>query len=183
MTEYADVLTDAERYTIWCEKVRTLFSQTPINTNVEEENEDEHFFPYCFYVRMLGSVGKGAEAAGAWSQQSGESEDSQFSSISQRYAHADEDAVASRLTTKLQAHARSLVKQQEKQRHVENLIHSAKLKLPFRDCAVEAKVAAINEDLHDMLLYVRRQNMLASELRRRLRQTQQLLAMRAPSSP
>ncbi|RNF09627.1 uncharacterized protein Tco025E_07233 [Trypanosoma conorhini] len=191
-------LSDAERYSIWCEEVRALFS--PTGTGEEDDAaateadrpqewgraEDGGEFPYCFYMRMLSGGSKEAVthgmpdahrscSSGIGSVNGGGRSDC-CSSTSQhkgRQILIDEDALAARVAAKLNAHARKLRRKHEENRAevrqvADNLWN-------FRDGRVEAVASKVNEELHELLMYVRRRNLLAEQLRRQLVQTKQLL--------
>ncbi|KAG8341673.1 hypothetical protein TRVL_07498 [Trypanosoma vivax] len=190
-------LTDAERYSLWCEEVRMLFG---VATNDEVRHAkcgeggqciDEEYFPYCFYMRMLGALCQkensgdalNASGDGNLSSRSSESRESCFSSVSQQQAYLDEDALASRLTVKLQAFLRTLKrdKKKEEERTQSSRLEGANL-WSFRDATVEAQWAAVNEELHELFMYARRRNLLSQRVRHQLQQTRQLILMQRPSS-
>ncbi|CBH14520.1 hypothetical protein, conserved [Trypanosoma brucei gambiense DAL972] len=190
MREPPTTMSETERYTVWCEQVRALFTREPCGAveDAADSNNDDAYFPECFYMRMLGALKKcgGDGVAVERSRRSSISSDSCFSSVSQQRNRVDEDVLASRLASKLEAHARVLSRQRQRQQQKRQeeaaTVRRTATRLPFRDCAVEAKVAAINEDLHDALLYVRQRNMLSNQLRRQLEETRRLLVMQVPSS-
>ncbi|ORC92014.1 uncharacterized protein TM35_000042280 [Trypanosoma theileri] len=154
-------------------------SSSSIDVNMNE-NKDNDDFPYCFYMRMLGSGKRESDQQQAsdssFSQNYSRSSsvNSQFSSISQQQRYIDEDAYAARLTSKLQTQARAI--RREQRNKVPDIIPSDNVQWPFRDGTVEAIAATVNEELHEMLMYVRKRNLLSEQLRRQLTQTKFLLA-------
>ncbi|ESL09255.1 hypothetical protein TRSC58_03028 [Trypanosoma rangeli SC58] len=191
-------LSDAERYSIWCEQVRDLFASTHTGKEVEAASteaerpgegssvEDNGEFPYCFYMRMLSSGKKEAMTHGingthhicssGLDSGSGSDCSDYASSAAQhrgRQMFIDEDALAMRLTSKLNAHARKLRREHdERDPEVPQVGNN---QWSYRDGKVEAIACKMNEELHELLMYVRRQNMLAQQLHRQLVQSKQLI--------
>ncbi|KAH9601435.1 hypothetical protein LSM04_001837 [Trypanosoma melophagium] len=153
-------------------------------------NNDGDDFPYCFYMRMLSSGKKRSDQQSisdnslSHSYSRSSSCNSQFSSVSQQQQqqqrYIDEDAYAARLASKLQTQARAIRKEQEKE--VPGDMPSDGVQWPFRDGTVEAIAATVNEELHEMLMYVRKRNLLSEQLRRQLTQTKLLLLRQKEAS-
>ncbi|KEG09361.1 hypothetical protein DQ04_05351020 [Trypanosoma grayi] len=150
--------------------------------------EDGGDFPYCFYMRMLSCGGRREaiqtscdDSRGFCSEDGG----SFFSSLSEEQEgqklYVDEDALTARLASKLKTHARTIRSKQQEQ--IPATLPVESVNWPYRDGSVEVLAAAVNEELHEMLMYVRHRNMLAEQLRRQLVETRRLLLQQgeAPS--
>ncbi|RNF09036.1 hypothetical protein TraAM80_02433 [Trypanosoma rangeli] len=198
MNPSGSALSDAEQYSIWCEQVRDLFTSTGTGKGIEAASteaeplgegssvEDGGEFSHCFYMRMLSSGKEEAMTHGmndtlqscssGLGSDSGSDRSDYVSSAAQlkgRQIFIDEDALAMRLASKLSAHARKLRREHD-ERHPE-VPQVSNNQWSFRDGKVEAIACKMNEELHELLMYVRRQNLLAQQLHRQLVQSKQLI--------
>ncbi|KAF5221035.1 hypothetical protein ECC02_005901 [Trypanosoma cruzi] len=182
--EGREVLEDEDR--LFAGSVRSGISDTGANKHPKQGRRDADGgeFPYCFYMRMLSS-GKGerapkevnAEAQRYCGDTLGCGSDSDgvsfFSRQQRREVFVDEDTLAARIASNLNAYARRL-----RREHYEDAPEVPVVEVnqwTFRDGRVEALSAKVNEELHELLMYVRRRNLLAEQLRRQLVHTKQLL--------
>lgn len=201
MEAHDTALSDAERYAVWCEQTRALFAVAERASFGEEEKSghldedrtsasadngagdgddtwgkqsrnDDGEFPFCFYLRML-SCGKRGEKTCEMSDVN--CSDSHFSSVLDQRTplRIDNDALAARLTSKLNTYARTLRRNLPEETPL--AVKGDNTGWVFRDGSVEVVAAKVNEELHEMLMHVRRHNMLSEQLRRQLVQTKQLL--------
>ncbi|EKF31815.1 hypothetical protein MOQ_004344 [Trypanosoma cruzi marinkellei] len=208
-------LSEAERYAVWCEEIRTLFGVSGgeeeedrevledddrlfaggVSSGISDTDANKHpkrgrkdadggEFPYCFYMRMLSS-GKEERAPKevnpAAQRYSGDnigcgSDSDGVSFVSrqqQQRVFVDEDKLAARIASKLNVYARRLRREHHEDSPEAPVVESNQW--TFRDGRVEALSAKVNEELHELLMYVRRRNLLAEQLRRQLVHTKQLL--------